>query len=162
VVPSHPTQGNSHYFTFRRELPKHEISSKENYTQEIGESEEEQTEFGRTMDENAWQKQVKPTFSEVLNDFEFIEFLKNVALFCTKEDDDEAVQSLGQHSILYKNLLMLRNKFQLFKKAKHQQEFDNEESDSEEQPTMTKEAENNEFKNQLEVWNTVRNGKGQS
>lgn len=129
------------------------------YRQEITEPKEELANFWETSQENSLQQDLRPSFSEVLNDFEFIEFLKNVALFCTKDDDDEAVQSLGQHSILYKNLLMLREKFQVFKKAKHQQQFDKEESESDDHTTLTKEAGNNEFKGQLDVWNTVRNGK---
>ena len=156
---SHPTQG-IHRLTSRRLPPKQEPREEnleEIYRNEISETEEEQCEFERSIGESTWNQQLRPTFSEVLNDFEFIEFLKNVALFWTKDDEDEAVQSLGQHSVLYKNLLMLREKFQVFKKAR-QQQFDQEDSDSDEQTTLTKETKNNEFKGQLEVWNTVRNG----
>lgn len=67
-----------------------------------------------------------PSLSEFWNDREFIEFLKNVALFCTKEDSDDESDASSQYKTLYKNLSMLRKKFQDYKRAKKTNCFANE------------------------------------
>lgn len=104
----------------------------------------------------------KGSLSEFWNDFEFISFLKNVALFCTSDDDDEAIQYLDQNQILYKNLEMLREKFQAFKRQKDKSETRSEISENEQQASLTQENESRNLKSNLEAWKTVRTGKSLS
>lgn len=94
-----------------------------------------------------------------MKDQEFIEFLKNVALFCTEEDDEEVAQRMGQNRILYKNLIMLREKFQSYKRSKLEKEMDYDESENEDLTILTRETGSYDMKSQIEFYYSTRNSK---
>lgn len=77
------------------------------------------------------------SISEFYADQEFIEFLKNVSIYCTAEDEPKG---LTQYRRLYKNLECLRDKFQTYKRNKSmiRTEYDDQQSDdcSSVQPTF--------------------------
>lgn len=124
----------------------------------------------KTKENNAKSVEPKPSpqpktappqssLSEFLKDQEFIEFLKNVALFCTEEDDDEIAQRMGQNRILYKNLIMLREKFQTYKRSKLEKDSVEDESENEDFTTLTRETGSYDMKSQIEFYYSTRNSK---
>lgn len=68
------------------------------------------------------------SISDFYGDQEFVEFLKNVSIYCTSEEEPD---SITQYKRLYKNLEWLRGKFQTYKRNKSviRTEYDYDQSD---------------------------------
>lgn len=74
-----------------------------------------------------------PSLSEFWSDADFIDFLKKVSVFCSKDSSSEAIESLGTYKVLYQNLYGLREQFRKFKQIKSPEKTQSEDSESDHQ-----------------------------